>query len=373
MRLQGSCHCRAVRFSVQSNEPMPFMRCYGSICRKTAGSGGFAINLGAEFKTLKVKGREHLGVYRARLGRGTRRSPAERHFCELCGTSDSARSHRRGRNGRSRPSLPTRPSSPSSRRAEPAAVTPRQRPCAFTAIPPAKAPAHTAGPTARAGCRGPTARVCLTMSGEPIPCVTTDARVDAYIGAAQPFARPILICLRALVHGACPGVEEDIKWGMPAFMYRGRILAHMAAFKAHCAFGFSHGKEVVDLGLGGRAMGQFGRIAALGNLPPKPEMAALVKKAAALIDAGAKPPRAGKSGAADTRGVQPEKPADLAAALRRSAAARRFYDGLASGHQREYVAWITEAKRDDTRQRRVAQTVAWLAEGKRRHWKYEDC
>jgi hypothetical protein len=88
MRLKGSCHCQAVRFSVQSNEPVPFMRCYCSICRKTAGSGGFAINLGGDFKTLKVKGRESLGVYRAKLGRGGRgkRSPAERHFCKLCGS-----------------------------------------------------------------------------------------------------------------------------------------------------------------------------------------------------------------------------------------------------------------------------------------------
>jgi uncharacterized protein YdeI (YjbR/CyaY-like superfamily) len=216
------------------------------------------------------------------------------------------------------------------------------------------------------------------MSDEPVPSVNTDPRVDAYIAAAQPFARPILIHLRALVHGACPDTEETMKWGMPFFMYGGRILAHMAAFKAHCAFGFGHGKEVVDLGLDGEAMGQFGRIAAIGDLPPKPEVAALVKKAAALVDGGVKPPRApkqdGASGStASPRRPPPDKPADLAAALQRSTAARRFYDGLAPGHQREYVQWITEAKRDDTRQRRVAQTVAWLAEGKRRNWKYEAC
>ncbi|MBL8324184.1 MAG: GFA family protein [Rubrivivax sp.] len=86
MLLEGSCHCRAVRFSLQSNEPTPFMRCYCSVCRKTAGSGGFAINLGGEFKTLKVKGRANLGIYRARLGPGRQRSPAERHFCKVCGS-----------------------------------------------------------------------------------------------------------------------------------------------------------------------------------------------------------------------------------------------------------------------------------------------
>ncbi len=89
MHLKGSCHCQAVRFVVESHEPVPFMRCYCSICRKTAGSGGFAINLGADFSTLKVKGREHIGIYRARLGRTARskqRSPGERHFCKLCGS-----------------------------------------------------------------------------------------------------------------------------------------------------------------------------------------------------------------------------------------------------------------------------------------------
>lgn len=88
MLLKGSCHCQAVRFSVESHEPVPFMRCYCSICRKTAGSGGFAINLGADFSTLKVKGGEHIGVYRARLGRTARskRSPGERHFCQRCGS-----------------------------------------------------------------------------------------------------------------------------------------------------------------------------------------------------------------------------------------------------------------------------------------------
>ena len=88
MLLKGSCHCQAVRFSVQSHEPVPFMRCYCSICRKTAGSGGFAINLGADFKTLKVKGREQIGVYQARLGRGkaSKISPGERHFCRACGS-----------------------------------------------------------------------------------------------------------------------------------------------------------------------------------------------------------------------------------------------------------------------------------------------
>ncbi|MGI4847759.1 MAG: GFA family protein [Janthinobacterium lividum] len=95
MKLKGSCHCKAVRFSVVSHEPVPFMRCYCSICRKTAGTGGFAINLGADHRTLKIKGKKNLSVYRARIdkkdyngkGKPTTRSKGQRHFCKLCGTA----------------------------------------------------------------------------------------------------------------------------------------------------------------------------------------------------------------------------------------------------------------------------------------------
>ena len=91
MHLQGSCHCGSVKFSVESHEPVPFMRCYCSICRKTAGAGGYAINLGADFRTLKVTGRRHLRVYRAQLpdkdGQGTHASSGHRHFCARCGSA----------------------------------------------------------------------------------------------------------------------------------------------------------------------------------------------------------------------------------------------------------------------------------------------
>ncbi|MBI5719138.1 MAG: DUF1801 domain-containing protein [Burkholderiales bacterium] len=123
-------------------------------------------------------------------------------------------------------------------------------------------------------------------------------RVDAYIAQAAPFAKPILERLRADVHAACPDAEEAIKWSMPFFMHGGRNLAHMAAFKAHCAFGFEHGRAVVDLGREAQAMGQFGRITKLEDLPSSAALRKLVAKAVALIDAGEKAPRAPKSGGA---------------------------------------------------------------------------
>ena len=126
----------------------------------------------------------------------------------------------------------------------------------------------------------------------------THPLVDAYIAHAAPFAQPVLERLRADVHAACPEAEEAIKWSMPFFVYAGRNLAHMAAFKAHCAFGFELGRAVVDLGREAQAMGQFGRITSLADLPSSAEVRKHVKKAAALINAGLKPARAPKRGTA---------------------------------------------------------------------------
>ena len=87
MLLKGSCHCGAVKFSVQSHTPYPYMRCYCSICRKTAGGGGYAINIMGDAKSLKIKGKENLSVYRARMGRGKKLSEGRRHFCKKCGSA----------------------------------------------------------------------------------------------------------------------------------------------------------------------------------------------------------------------------------------------------------------------------------------------
>jgi len=91
MHLKGSCHCRKVKFTVESGEPVPFMRCYCSICRKTAGAGGYAINLGAVARSMKVSGKRHLRIYRARVanegGTASRLSTARRYFCGHCGSA----------------------------------------------------------------------------------------------------------------------------------------------------------------------------------------------------------------------------------------------------------------------------------------------
>jgi len=197
-----------------------------------------------------------------------------------------------------------------------------------------------------------------------------DPRVDAYIAKSADFARPILEHLRAVLHEGCPEVEEAIKWGMPSFLYHGRILCGFAAFKQHCAFGFWGGRGLVgNEDKRDDAMGQFGRIASLKDLPSKKALIGYVKQAMTLSNeraaAPSKPRKAPKPA--------PATPDDLAAALKKNKKAAVTYQAFSPSCKREYVEWITEAKREETRASRIAQAVAWMAEGKQRNWKYQQC
>jgi uncharacterized protein YdeI (YjbR/CyaY-like superfamily) len=189
-----------------------------------------------------------------------------------------------------------------------------------------------------------------------------DPRVDAYIEAAAPFAQPLLRTWRGWM--AHPEVSEAIKWGMPHFVYKGKLIGGMAAFKAHCAFGF-WATEVEARGE--KAMGQFGRVRSAAGLPKAAEVQALLKAALAAIDAGG-PLREKRA-----RREPLATPEALRAALQRDGKAAAFFASLPPSAQRDYNEWIAEAKQEATRERRVAQALEWLAEGKRRHWKYERC
>ena len=191
-----------------------------------------------------------------------------------------------------------------------------------------------------------------------------DPRIDAYIEKAAPFARPILEYVRALVHRVLPDVEEGIKWGMPAFMIGGKNVAGMAAFKAHCAV-MIHGEGRLGEGEG---MGGYGKVTALADLPDDAVLEAALREAAerVALSGSAQKPRK-KAPPKDEIPV----PQDFAAELTSHPAAEQFFAGLASSHRREYLEWITEAKRDETRSKRIATALEWLAEGKRRNWKYE--
>ncbi len=196
-----------------------------------------------------------------------------------------------------------------------------------------------------------------------------DPRVDTYIANSAEFAQPILVHLRDVVHRSCPQVEETLKWRMPTFMYHG-MLCGMAAFKQHCTFGFWKHALVVGEEQAGdaQAMGQFGRITRIAGLPSKKMLAGYIKKAMQLNEDGVKAPRA-----TSKQKPAPRVPDDLAAALKKNRKAAATFAAFSPTNQREYIEWISEAKREETRAKRVATAVEWMAEGKIRNWKYLDC
>ena len=198
--------------------------------------------------------------------------------------------------------------------------------------------------------------------------MSRDPRIDAYIAKAAPFARPILERVRERVHAAAPEAEETLKWSAPGFTVDGKILLMMAAFKAHAALNFWRGQEIGDGNPKAGAMGQFGRLTSLDDLPPDAEIDALIREAAALAKT-APAPRKVKH--------EPKPPAELhpefAAALREHPKARQVLDDFPPSARREYLDWISEAKQDATRMKRISDAIEWLSEGKRRHLKYENC
>jgi uncharacterized protein YdeI (YjbR/CyaY-like superfamily) len=189
-----------------------------------------------------------------------------------------------------------------------------------------------------------------------------DPRVDAYIRKAQPFARPILKHLRKLVHKACPDVEETIRWGSPFFDRKG-VICLMGSFKQHAVFGFWKGKLLFGKENKG-AMGHFGRLMSINDLPSDKEMIGYIKKAAELNERGVQRKR-------PARGTQKViVPTDLKNALAKNAKARRTFENFSYSHKKEYADWITDAKRDETRNRRLKTAIQWLSQGKPQNWKY---
>jgi uncharacterized protein YdeI (YjbR/CyaY-like superfamily) len=198
--------------------------------------------------------------------------------------------------------------------------------------------------------------------------VSHDPRIDAYIAKAQPFAQPILGRVRDRVHAALPNVEETIKWSMPAYTVGGKIVLITAAFKAHMALNFWRGQELRGDAANADSMGQFGRISSLDELPPDAELDRLIREAAELAKS-APAPRKAKHEPKPAPEMHPE----FAAALAKAPIAKATLDSFPPSAQRDYFEWIAEAKQEGTRQKRIATAVEWLGEGKRRHWKYQNC
>ncbi|MEO8573610.1 MAG: YdeI/OmpD-associated family protein [Pyrinomonadaceae bacterium] len=198
---------------------------------------------------------------------------------------------------------------------------------------------------------------------------TVDPRVDAYIEKSADFAKPILIHIRKLVHKACPDIQETMKWSFPHFDYKGTVCS-VAAFKQHCAFGFWKQPLLEQEAFPAEktAMGSFGRIISIKDLPADKVMIGLIHQAVELNEKGIKIAKKLAVKKADL-----VIPKDLAKELSQNKTAKATFDKFSPSHKREYVAWIEEAKTEATRNKRLATTVEWLSEGKSRNWKYDNC
>jgi len=203
-------------------------------------------------------------------------------------------------------------------------------------------------------------------------------KVDAYINKAKPFAQPILEHLRELVHKGCPKVEETIKWSRPFFEYKGAILGNMSAFNEHCTFGF-WGQEIGAVlreanVLREEGMGSLGRITSVKELPPDKQMLGWIRQATAFIDSGNyTSPIAARHKVVKAPKAAPETPTEFATALKKDKKASAAFAAFSPSCKREYIEWIAEAKRPETRDKRIATALEWIAEGKQRNWKYQNC
>ena len=208
-----------------------------------------------------------------------------------------------------------------------------------------------------------------------MPDEQIDPRVDTYIEKAAPFAQPVLTHLRNLVHQACPRATETVKWGMPFFLQQSIVLCHLAAFKQHCAFGFwgpEMKKVLATNGLvSSKAMGSLGRITSLRDLPADRLLLRYMSQAAEFVESGQRK----KSIDRKPKAAKPHVrvPVELSAALKKNKLAAKAFERFSPSCRREYVEWISAAKRPESKERRVVQAVEWIAQGKSRNWKYENC
>lgn len=201
----------------------------------------------------------------------------------------------------------------------------------------------------------------------------SDSRVDDYIARSPEYAQPILKHLRELVHKGCPEAQEAIKWSTPSFLYHNRILFSMAAFKAHCRFIFWRLEFAAMVGKAGAIADDdgavIGKISHLSELPPDKELLTYIREARRLSDESPRP-RMRKKNAPKP---ELEVPAEFAAALQKNKAAAKTFQGFPPSHRREYIEWISDAKREETRNKRINTALEWLTEGKSRNWKYMNC
>jgi len=200
---------------------------------------------------------------------------------------------------------------------------------------------------------------------------TKNKAIDTYISKSQDFAKPILSHLRDLVHITCPDVEEKMKWSFPHFDYKGEMMCSMAAFKQHAVFGFWKAALMKDPALletakSEVAMGHLGRITSLKELPADKKIIAWIKEAMELNDKGIKLPS--KPKATDKKEIT--VPEYFEKVLVKNKKASATFNAFSYSHKKEYIEWVTEAKTEETRNKRMVQAIEMMAEGKSRNWKY---
>ncbi len=199
-----------------------------------------------------------------------------------------------------------------------------------------------------------------------------DPRIDAYIDKAADFAKPIIIHLRELIHAACPDVEETWKWSFPVFMYKGGMLCNIAAFKKHCAFGFWKASIMPDpdniLTIADKAaMGHLDKIEKLQDLPKDSILKKYIKAAMKLNDEGVTVARPKPT---EKEKKELQVPDYFTKELKKNKEAEKIFNAFSYSHKKEYIQWFEEAKTEPTRNKRMAQALEWIAEGKGRNWKY---
>lgn len=198
-----------------------------------------------------------------------------------------------------------------------------------------------------------------------------DKRIDAYIAKSPAYAQPILMHICELVHAAVPDVEETIKWSHPTFDYCGAMMCAMGAFKNYAIITFWKGRLMTNpagiLQVEEKdAMGHFGKLTSLQDLPSDKLVKQYFKEAARLNKEGIKlPPRPKKE--KDELVI----PAELTKALSKNKKAHKVFNAASYSFKKEYAMWIADAKTEVTKTNRLESAIEWIAEGKGRNWKYE--
>lgn len=197
-----------------------------------------------------------------------------------------------------------------------------------------------------------------------------NSKVDEYIAKSEGFAKPILEYLRQIIHETCPDAAEDIKWGTPHYSYKGDHLCMIAGFKNHYSFSlykaeFMKDKEIAESVKAGKKFGYMDKLKSVSELPSKEVLVSFLKEAMTINENGIK-----KEKPISDKPKVIETPDYLTEALNANKQAKEVWESKSDSYRKDYLVWIIDAKTDATRQKRIEQSLEWIAEGKGRFWQY---